>query len=31
VGATETGVFLLARDAGIKLEAGTTLPWLFEP
>lgn len=28
MGATETGVFVLARDAGIELEAGTTLPWL---
>jgi hypothetical protein len=28
VGATDTGVFLLARDAGIELEASTTLPWL---
>jgi hypothetical protein len=28
VGATEKGVFALAREAGIELEAGTALPWL---
>jgi hypothetical protein len=28
VGATENGVFALAREAGIELEAGTALPWL---
>jgi len=28
MGATESGVFALAREAGIELESGTALPWL---
>src|SRR5436309_421099 len=28
MGATETGVFTLAREAGIELEQGAGLPWL---
>ena len=28
MGATESGVFTLAREAGIELDAGTAFPWL---
>lgn len=28
MGATETGVFTLAREAGIELEPGAAMPWL---
>jgi hypothetical protein len=28
MGATENGVFTLAREAGIELDAGTAFPWL---